>query len=115
MNKNIEAKLASISRETRNHRIRASQAPKSLLGQSIHPTERKQLVSVTLDTDVIMRLKRLAGGGSYQSLVNKALAQWCDAMEFGDLLDARVERMDALMTQMEALLAGAQSSDESEG
>lgn len=112
MNKNIEAKLANISRETRNTRIRATQSPKSLIAQSIHPAERKQLISVSLDTDVITRMKRLAGGGSYQTLINKALAQWCDAMEFGDLLDERVERMDALMTQMEALLGAAAVNQE---
>lgn len=107
MNKNIEDKLATISRDTRNHRIRATQGSKTLLGQGMHPAERKQLISVNLDIDVITRLKRLAGGGSYQTLISKALAQWCDAMEFGDLLDERVERMDALMTQMEALLGAA--------
>lgn len=63
----------------------------------------KQAISLRIDVDTLERLKYLAGDGSYQALINRALAQWCDAMELGGLLEDKLERLESAARSLEAL------------
>ena len=68
----------------------------------------KQAISVRLDQDVVERLKALAGPqGSYQSLMNRALVQWCDAQEEKGLLEQKLERLEDLVGKLERMLEAA--------
>ena len=66
-----------------------------------------------MDVDVVERLKALAGPqGSYQSLMNRALVQWCDVQEEGGLLEQKLKRLEELAGRLERVLEVA-SKDES--
>ncbi len=63
----------------------------------------KQAISLRLDVETLERLKELAGDGSYQTLINRVLSQWCDAMEFSDLLEDKLERLENAARSLESL------------
>ncbi len=66
---------------------------------------KKQAISVRIDQDVIARLQQLAGpDGSYQTLLNRALIEWCNAQEAGSLLDERLARLEQIAEQLEQAL-----------
>lgn len=67
--------------------------------------QKKQAISLRLDRDVLDRLKVIAGSGSYQSLMNRILAQWCDAMEFGELIEGKLDRLERATKQLEQILS----------
>ena len=80
-------------------RARGPQARRVQRAQQAAAT--KQAISLRLDVDVLERVRALAKDGSYQTLINRALAQWCDAMELGQLLDPTLARLEAAVAQLE--------------
>ena len=90
---------------------RGTSALEARVTRAKHSAQRKELISVRIDRDVLERLRALAGpDGSYQSLLNRALIEWCDAQETGTLLDARLDRLDRLAKKMEEHLQLSPSS-----
>ena len=97
---------------------RGPQARRRRLAQARGAAATKQPISIRLDVDTLQRLKVLAGEGSYQALINRALAQWCDAMEVGALLEDKLVRLEQAAARLEALEQAprqAPGDDESEG
>ena len=66
---------------------------------------RKKAISVRIDEDVIEKLKAMAGeDGSYQTLLNRALIEWCEAQEIGGLLEEQLQRLERLASRVESAL-----------
>jgi uncharacterized protein (DUF4415 family) len=54
---------------------------------------RKQQVTIRLDADIVSSFKQLAGDGSYQALINRALHEWLDAKSVRGLLEEAIEKI----------------------
>lgn len=66
---------------------------------------RKKAISVRIDEDVIEKLKAMAGeDGSYQTLLNRTLIEWCEAQAIGGLLEEQLQRLERLASRVESAL-----------
>ena len=90
---------------------RGSEHLKQRLQQAKKKAKNKKAISVRLDEDVVYELKRLAGEGSYQSLMNRALIEWCEAQHTGGLLKEQIQRLEKLASQVEDALKAAKADE----
>ncbi len=87
-----------------SHTKRGSEHLKQRVEQAKKKAKNKRAISVRLDEDVLDELKRLAGEGSYQSLMNRALIEWCEAQHTKGLLQEQIQRLEKLASQVEDVL-----------
>ena len=84
---------------------RGSQHLKARIEEARKMAKKKKMISVRIDEDVLDTLKSLAGeDGSYQSLLNRALIEWCEAQHTAGLLQEQLERLEKLASQVERAL-----------
>ncbi len=105
MNKELEEAEAwgrSLSPSERTKR--GSHHLKQRIEQAKKKAKNKKAISVRIDEDVLDELKRLAGEGSYQSLMNRALIEWCEAQHTGGLLQEQIKRLEQIASQVEEVL-----------
>lgn len=102
-----EAEAWAQGRRPSERTQRGVQALQQRVERARQASGRKEAISVRIDRDVLERLKTLAGpDGSYQTLLNRALIEWCDAQELGGLLEHRMERLDQLTDKLLERLDG---------
>lgn len=83
---------------------RGSHHLKQRIEQAKKKAKKKKAISVRIDEHVLDELKRLAGDGSYQSLMNRALIEWCEAQHTGGLLEEQIKRLEHIASQVEDML-----------
>lgn len=91
---------------------RGSQHLKVRIEEAKKMAKKKKMISVRIDEDVLDTLKSLAGeDGSYQSLLNRALIEWCEAQRTAGLLQEHIGRLEKLVGQVEQALKAPKSGE----
>lgn len=106
-----EAEAWGRSLEPSAQTRRGSHHLKQRLQEAKKKAKKKKAISVRLDEDVVDELKRLAGEGSYQSLMNRALIEWCEAQHTGGLLKEQIQRLEKLASQVEDALKASKTDE----
>ena len=103
-----EAEQWAAKQKPGKHTKRGSQHLKARIEEAKKMASKKTMISVRIDEDILDTLKSPAGeGGSYQSLLNRALIEWCEAQHIAGLLQEQIERLEKLASQVEQALEGS--------
>lgn len=100
-----EAEEWASKQQPNENTKRGNQHLKARIAEARKAAGNKKMISVRIDEDVIDTLKEMAGeDGSYQSLLNRALIEWCEAQRTVGLLQQHIERLEKLANQVESAL-----------
>lgn len=83
--------LEANARQVPDDLAKLERGPEAFRTRMRQAAARKQQVTIRLDADIVTAFKQMAGEGSYQTLINRALHEWLDAKSVRGLLEEAIE------------------------